>query len=274
MMYGVCAALLRHTIATCTGVQLPIVNAQMSTMYGNGDCSGQNCIDGDVTGNWIWGGCTFTGSKSMCHSKDLESDAWIRLDLATPQQVECVMIYNRDELDWAGSSSRLGTHQIWAGDDSSTPTLNTLCSESSASTYLQSIIKHDITQSCTGRYLFVYLPPDGSGGNRILNLYEVQLYSPIQSHMYIDTLRGYTCKASGSVYTDEGTGKTEGQCKALCDTTPGCIAWVLSQSSTPCVADTAATCRTYTKCTGVETSECSAVGFRATQVTPQWRVGC
>eukprot|EP00756_Hemistasia_phaeocysticola_P042427 Hpha_TRINITY_DN16970_c3_g1::TRINITY_DN16970_c3_g1_i7::g.52882::m.52882 len=98
--------------------------------------------------------------------------------------------------------------------------------------------------------------------------------APTIAPVYTDRLQGYMCIPVPSGYTMQGTGRTAEECIALCDATPGCVAWLLHQSSTSCVADTAALCVSFTICTGIGTSACSAGGWRATQVTPQWRVGC
>eukprot|EP00756_Hemistasia_phaeocysticola_P065029 Hpha_TRINITY_DN8243_c0_g1::TRINITY_DN8243_c0_g1_i1::g.112009::m.112009 len=52
-MSAVCPALLRYIIVICMGVKLPVVNAQMSSTLNFGNCSGQLCNDGEVTGKVV-----------------------------------------------------------------------------------------------------------------------------------------------------------------------------------------------------------------------------
>eukprot|EP00756_Hemistasia_phaeocysticola_P036390 Hpha_TRINITY_DN1663_c0_g1::TRINITY_DN1663_c0_g1_i1::g.48741::m.48741 len=92
---------------------------------------------------------------------------------------------------------------------------------------------------------------------------------------YVDPLNGYGCTGTADVAyikgEKRGSGMTDAQCEAFCDADSGCIAYEQYEKSGCGNME----CWTYTKCTKIRSrSSCNRIMFKATSVSPQWKVGC
>ena len=111
-----------------------------------------NCIDGNL--------------NNICHSESGESSPSLTLDLGTVRPIAYVAVYNRadccqERLGHYTISYRVSSSDHWA-----------VCSDETAvASALVPLVSRCLQPA---RYVRVQLP----GGNRILNLAEVEVYSP------------------------------------------------------------------------------------------------
>jgi len=118
-------------------------------------------------------------SGNFCHS-NFGSNRWLRLDLGSTKNVQRLLLNNRKDC----CDDRLGTFEIWVGNDASNPTSNTMCTRHTASTQGIGHVTATCNSAVSGRYAFVYLP----GSSRILNLQETRVYvhaDPVPAMHYV-----------------------------------------------------------------------------------------
>eukprot|EP00756_Hemistasia_phaeocysticola_P052251 Hpha_TRINITY_DN27463_c0_g1::TRINITY_DN27463_c0_g1_i1::g.193892::m.193892 len=123
----------RETSSPPTGIQAAVatrllpVGAVLSSLHRPG-CEGTRCIDG-VKGGEILFGCG-ESSLSLCYSGRGSSSAWLRVDMGLEVRVDCIVLYNPKAPDLypeQGIDRRLGVHEIYAGNNGSSPTSNRRC---------------------------------------------------------------------------------------------------------------------------------------------------
>eukprot|EP00756_Hemistasia_phaeocysticola_P026729 Hpha_TRINITY_DN16079_c0_g1::TRINITY_DN16079_c0_g1_i13::g.117926::m.117926 len=155
--------------AQCVGEQLLISNVQMSSTYTDDNrCRGDNCING-LLSTCASDGCCEGGKVDLCYTSWADSTPWIRFELPTPAEIDCMLLNN-----WEDETQILGSHQIRAGNDPSGPEANPLCFEYKGSTEELLTIAHVVEQKCEGKYVFLYKPATGTWS--ALALHEISLF--------------------------------------------------------------------------------------------------
>ncbi|KAK3275456.1 hypothetical protein CYMTET_16416 [Cymbomonas tetramitiformis] len=95
---------------------------------------------------------------------------WLELDLGAPTQISMIRIYNREDC----CTERLGTHDVWVGLTSGSPTqqTNTLCYRGTATPDATEIDDYP-SNTCFGRYVYI------QQFTEYLNLREVEVYGSL-----------------------------------------------------------------------------------------------
>eukprot|EP01062_Namystynia_karyoxenos_P005918 TRINITY_DN12058_c0_g1_i1.p1 TRINITY_DN12058_c0_g1~~TRINITY_DN12058_c0_g1_i1.p1 ORF type:complete len:1179 (+),score=40.30 TRINITY_DN12058_c0_g1_i1:69-3605(+) len=149
--------------------QLSPTGAEVHPPFQWPGCEGAKCIDGVTNGT----DQACDPADNMCHSSEQSRSVWLRVDLPGTPAVCTVTLYNRQYC----CQERLGYHEVWIGSNASFPdgTGNTMCASGTHKSKAE--VTYD-TGGCNGTHVYIYLPPDGGGGTRVLNLKEVLVTGP------------------------------------------------------------------------------------------------
>lgn len=172
-----CVCKLGYTGPTCQNFstqpptyveKVEVVSARLSSEHFRGE-NATACIDGNITAPSPQPSYP-AHHVGICHSGAGDMTPWLELDLGAPTQIRMIRIYNREDC----CTERLGTHDVWVGLTSGSPTqqTNTLCYRGTATPDATEIDDYP-SNTCFGQYVYI------QQFTEYLNLREVEVYGSL-----------------------------------------------------------------------------------------------